>query len=341
MRPYSPTRRSALLLTLAGLGATAMQPGAYADTATARTGWTTGPSLPEPVQEIYPCLHRGAIHLAGGFIAENGSITGPTGAHYAMDPASGRWSARAELPVARHHPQLVSFRGRLFCIGGFEARENGAWQMQGDMWMYNDTDDTWEWAPDLPVPNGESVAGVIGRELFLVGGRRPKGDRNLDWADHTDTGQTLMFDGRGWQTVAPMPTARNSAAGGVIDGWLHVVGGRTVDRSNTAVHEVYDPASDRWERVAPMPQAQGGLAAAVVGHKLYTFGGEYFGGGGGVYSQAWAYDQWHDSWSRIPDMPSPRHGLGAVTIGNSIHILGGARRPSGSETSAAVEIYTP
>lgn len=335
------SRRSALLMTFAGAAACAARPAAWSDTAPAPSGWRSGPSLPFPVQEIYPCLHDGRIYLAGGFIAEHGSITGPTDAHHAFDPSTGRWTPRAPLPVPRHHPQLVSYRGHLFSIGGFEARENGAWQMQGDMWLYDQAGDRWQWAPDLPAPNAESTAGVIGRNLHVVGGRQPRDGRNLDWDDHGDTGAHWVFDGTGWSELAPMPTARNSAAGGVIDGRLHIVGGRSVAGGNTPVHEVYDPGTDRWERVAPMPKGQGGLAAAVVDGRLYAFGGEYFTGGGGVFPDAWAYDPASDRWRALPDMPRPRHGLGAVAIDSDIYLIGGALQASGTDTSAAVDIYTP
>lgn len=309
--------------------------------ASERRGWRAGPSLPFPVQEIYPCLHDGKIHLAGGFVSENGEITGPTTAHHALDPKTGIWETRAALPVARHHPQLVSYMGSLFAIGGFEARENGAWQMQGDMWLYNESDDSWEWAPELPAPNGESVAGIVRRRLHLVGGRQPAGERNLDWNDHTDTGAHWVFDGERWNDAAPLPTPRNSAAAAVVDGRLHVFGGRTVGGGNATAHEVYDSWSDRWERLAPMPKGQGGLAAGAVGDTLYAFGGEFFENGGGVYPEAWAYDTVSDRWRAIADMPSPRHGLGGVTLGKDIYLIGGALERGGSRTSAAVEIYRP
>ena len=339
MSPPMLTRRAALLMTLAGVTA-AGTPKALAGERRAGS-WQTGPALPFAVQEIYPCRHDGKLHLAGGFIAENGEITGPTSAHHALDPATGLWTPRAPLPVARHHPQLVSLGGRLHCLGGFEADERGAWQMQGDMWVYKEAGDNWEWAPELPVPNAESVAGVIRGDLYLASGRLPKGDRNLDWTDHVDTARAWCFSRGQWEEVAPMPSARNSATGGALDGRLHVVGGRTVSGGNTAVHEAYDPWSDRWERLAPMPKAQGGLASAVIGDKLYVFGGEYLEGAGGVFPDAWVYDARRDSWSALPDMPSPRHGLGAVAQKGDIYVIGGARQAGGHQTSAAVEIYTP
>ena len=332
------SRRNFLRASTVSTGLAALSPAALARTP---SGWRSGPGLPFPVQEIYPCLHKGRIHLAGGFIAEDGQISGPTTAHHALDIATGQWETRAPLPVPRHHPQLVSFYGSLFCIGGFEARENGAWQMQGDMWIYNEADDDWQWAPDLPAPNGESVAGIIGGRIHLVSGRQPKADRNLDWTDHTDTNAHWVFDGRKWTDGAPMPSARNSATGAVIDRRLHVIGGRTVDGGNSALHEVYDPGSDRWERLAPMPKAQGGLASGVVGDEIFVFGGEYFTGSGGVYPDAWAYNTISDRWRAIPRMPKPRHGLGGVTVGKDIYLIGGAGKRGGVETSAAVEIYRP
>ena len=284
MVKLSPTRRQSLQWLGAGLLAGCTAGPARGEASAAPSGWRAGPSLPFPVQEIYPGLHKGRIHLAGGFVAENGEISGPTAAHHALDPQTGLWQKLADLPAPRHHPQLVSLRGTLYCIGGFESGPDGAWQMMRTAWQYDESADAWSDAPALPVPNGESVAGVIAGTLYLAGGRQPKSALNSDWNDHADTGTLLAFDGTGWETLAPMPTPRNSACCGVIDGRLHVVAGRTVGGGNTPVHEVYDPGTDRWETLSPMPKGQGGLASGVVGEKLYTFGGE------------WVRDEWVSMW---------------------------------------------
>ena len=335
-----PSRRTALQLVGAGLIAACAETRAVGTT-NSSTGWRDGPSLPEPVQEIYPCAHKGMIHQAGGFVAANGSITGPTDAHWALDPSDSVWRPRASLPSPRHHPQLVSFAGELYCLGGFESSSDGMWQMQSSVWRYDEDADSWTSAPQLPAPNGESTIGVIGDALHVVGGRQPKANRNLDWSDHADVGTHFRFDGESWETAAPLPTPRNSAAGGVLDGKLHIAGGRTVGGGNLPTHELYDPASDSWQTLAPMPKAQAGLAAAVVGEKLYAFGGEYFENGGGVFPNGWMYVPVHDEWSALPDMPKPRHGLGGAALDGSIYLIGGALKASGNDTSAAVEIYTP
>lgn len=308
-------------------------------------GWSEGDALPFPLQEIYPCLHGGAIHLAGGFIASGGQIAGPTDAHLVWRVDGSGWQQATPLPAARHHPHLVSYSGRLYALGGMQASSaDSIWEVQASGWWLNEAENSWEAAPALPRPCGEAVvlAGSTGK-LHLMGGRSPAGDANSSWNDQTDQTHHFVLDGPDgqWQTAAPCPTARNSASGAEIGGNLHIVGGRSVAGGNTAVHEVYDPREDRWRTAAPMPQAQAGLAAAALNGRIYAFGGEFFENGGGVFAEAWVYDPASDFWSAIEPMPHPRHGLGAVALDGAIHVIGGALKMGGSETSAMVEIYRP
>ncbi|MFN4101789.1 MAG: Kelch repeat-containing protein [Pararhodobacter sp.] len=347
-----PSRRAVCLGLGAGLALAgcASGPDAAEGEATGRvdgppSGWSMGDPLPFPVQEIYPCLHGGAIHLAGGFIAEGGRITGPTAAHHAWQPDGQGWQTAPALPVARHHPNLISFAGRLWALAGFESSSAEAvWQAQAGGWWLDEEVGAWRDAPMLPKPCGEAVVLVGGSGLLhFAGGRSPAGVSNANWNDQTDQTHHFVLDGPDgrWREAAPCLMARNSASGAVLAGRLHVVGGRSVAEGNTAAHEVYDPAEDRWRNAAPMPQAQGGLAAAELGGKLYAFGGEFFNDGGGVYPEAWVYDPATDVWDAIKPMPHPRHGLGAVTLDGAIHVTGGALKLGGNETSEIVELYRP
>lgn len=318
------------------------RPDSSAETIVDTGVWRSGASIPFAVQEVYPTLHGGKIHLAGGFISDGETISGATDRHVAFDPEQGTWMDAPSLPVARHHPNLISFQDRLLSIGGFEvASEDAVWVMQAGVWAFDGQ--SWSDAPSLPQPNGESVLGVLNNALHTCGGRHPTGAFNASWNDHSDIADHFVLTGLdgAWEMAAPLPTPRNSAAAATLGSNWHVVGGRTVAGGNTPAHEVYDANEDRWRMAAPMPQGQGGLAAAALGGKLYAFGGEYFDNGGGVYAEAWIYDPATDTWSAIPDMPHPRHGLGAVTIGNEIYVIGGALEVGGRKTSNMVEIYTP
>ncbi|MEO1322948.1 MAG: kelch repeat-containing protein [Pseudomonadota bacterium] len=343
MPMFSMTRRSAIF-SGAALFLVGCKGRTEADAETAKTvmNWRLGPALPFAVQEIYPTLHKGQIHLAGGFISDGDTISGVADRHVVLDLENGVWTDLAKLPTPRHHPNLISFEDHLLAIGGFQSEsEEAAWVMQAGVWAFDGN--KWSDAPALPQPNGESVTAVLGPQLHVCGGRAPSGDSNATWNDHTDIGDHFVLsslDGT-WTSAAPLPSARNSAASAVIGDAWHVVGGRTVSGGNTPAHEVYDAREDRWRTAALMPQGQGGLAAASIEGRLYAFGGEFFDNGGGVYPEAWMYDPETDRWSALPDMPHPRHGLGAVTVEDEIYVIGGALRVGGSQTSNLVEVFSP
>ncbi|MEL7487795.1 MAG: kelch repeat-containing protein, partial [Pseudomonadota bacterium] len=72
---------------------------------------------------------------------------------------------------------------------------------------------------------------------------------------------------------------------------------------------------------------------------IYAFGGEWFGDGGGVYSEVFEYDPREDKWRAVAAMPRPRHGLGAVAMEDGVYVLGGAARAGGNETSAVLDRF--
>jgi N-acetylneuraminic acid mutarotase len=343
-------------IAVAGLGA-ALLVGACAQGQDAGTGvgdalspgWTAGAPLSIRVQEIYPAAVDGTIYVAGGLSpdVDTGQI-GITDRVFALEPGAQRWRERASLPIATHHPNLVTVDDEIYAIGGFTAAPGGAWAMTNAVRIYDPERNEWRNGPAMAQPYAETVVANLDGNIHVVTGRRPAGPGNANWNDHADTTAHVVLDPvtGAWRAAAPAPTARNSAAGAVLEGRLHVIGGRTVSGGNTALHEVYDPETDRWATLAPLPEplqgprGAGGLAAAVLDGTIYVFGGEWFSStGGGVYQQVWAYDAASDSWSEASTMPTPRHGLGAVTVDGRIATIGGAARAGGNETSAAVEWF--
>lgn len=313
--------------------------------------WTSGPALPIRVQEIYPAVLDGVLYVAGGLSPDEGEgRIGLSDRVFALEPGAASWRERARLPLPIHHPNLVALEREVYAIGGFTAANGGGWSMSSAVRVYNPRRNSWTRGQDMPAAYAETVCAAIDDRIHVVTGRRPAGSANAEWRDHADTNAHIILDAASgnWITGAPAPTARNSAAGAVLNGRLHVIGGRTVNGGNTAVHEVYDPAGDRWETAAPLPEPEagprgaGGLAAASLNGRIYAFGGEWFDTtGGGVYAQVWAYDPQADAWSETGRMPTPRHGLGAVTRDDAIWTLAGAGRAGGDDTSAAVEVFRP
>ncbi len=305
--------------------------------------WTPAASMLAPAQEIYPAAWGDAIVVAGGFTVTDGEL-GVSDRTQLYDVASNTWRNGPTLPVARHHPHCVALGETLYVIGGFELNgDGGVWQMQSTGWMLDRDGETWRDAPSLPRPAGEAVPLALNGRIHVIGGRRPQGEANAQWNDHTDSADHFVFDPQDgeWRALRPAPTARNSAAGVVLGGKIYVVGGRRVNAGSNTENEMYDPVTDEWTTLAPMPQGQGGLAAGALDGKIVAFGGEYFRPRpGGVHPETWLYDPSRDVWEAGPPMTTPRHGLGGVTMADRVYAIGGATGVGADGTSAVVEVLS-
>jgi len=330
---------------LAAAGASAAVPFAACAREAGRAGWAARAALPWAMQEIYCAVSGGRIVVAGG-LRRAGSVTEIEDRTGVYDPAADHWSEGPRLPSPRHHPMIVADAGgRVFALGGYGRSDAGEWTSMTEVWALDG--DRWVEAGRLQEPLSETVGVELGGRIHLATGRSP-GDRNGQWNDQLDVPTHRVFlpaEGR-WETAAPCPMARNSAAGAVLDGALWVAGGRTVSGGGTGRLDRYDPQADRWDTLAPIPrsyasnaQVGGGLAMAAVNGRLVAFGGEWFapGGGGGVFAETWIYDPAADRWTAGPDMAKPRHGLAAAAVDGVVYAIAGGAVVSGGRATGVVE----
>lgn len=302
-------------------------------TAPATTGWRQGPEAPYAVQEIYPALHRGAIWIAGGFAPL--AALGATQRVIVLDIAANRWSDGPRLPTPSHHVQLASLNDELYAVGGFIGGDNRRrWictprvlRLEGDAWVE---------AQPLPKPVAEGMPLVHGGRIHLIGGRSPRAAANQEWDDQIDVDDHFVFTpGAGWERAAPLPTARNSHAGAVLGGDLHIISGRTVADGQTPAHDIYDTRTSTWRSGPAFPEPRGGIAAATLGGRIVAGGGEIFEPGSVGDT---LYEFTDGAWLRFSTMPTPRHGHGFIAVNDTLYALGGARRPSADGTLARVDV---
>jgi N-acetylneuraminic acid mutarotase len=136
-----------------------------------------------------------------------------------------------------------------------------------------------------------------------------------------------------WAPKAPMPTARDGFAIGVVNGKIYAIGGSARSHplgiNTTNVTEEYDPVTNTWTKKAPMPTAREKLAIAVVNDKIYAIGGYYEEGEFPplyyryTLATVECYDPITDTWSTLADMPTPRYGLAAGVVNGKIYAIGG------------------
>ena len=132
-----------------------------------------------------------------------------------------------------------------------------------------------------------------------------------------------------WQTLAPMPSARQELATAVLNGKIYVMAGFAGTEGPTATVEVYNPNTNTWASAQSLPFANDHNNAAVAAGKLYSFGG--------ISRRAFVYDPSNDSWSEVASMNFLHSGTAAVgVINEKIYVAGG-----GGTSSRALEMYDP
>jgi N-acetylneuraminic acid mutarotase len=134
-----------------------------------------------------------------------------------------------------------------------------------------------------------------------------------------------------WQTLAPMPSARQELATAVLNGKIYVIAGFDSGGASTTTVEVYNPVTNSWASAQPIPIANNHNNAAVAAGKLYSFGG--------VSNAAFVYEPALDAWSPVASMNFQHGGTAAVgVINDKIYVAGGN---GGGMQQRELEVYDP
>ena len=338
----SLSRRRFLAIGAAGAGTLALRPDRALPVGR-RTGWREGPALPGATQEVYSTTWNEQVVVAGGLRSERDSNRRFTTLDQTIlfDPSTGTWTRGPTLPDPRHHIVLATAGGTVYGFGGFVGKtlRNG-FRFREDVFAFDG--DRWVRIGAMPTPLGETVALSVSGRIHLV-----TGSLHPDEGDSRGASRTHLVyepEAEAWSEARPVPTARSSATGAVIDGRLYVAAGRRTDGgvTNLGALERYDPTGDTWTELRPLPQPSGGLAGAALGGRLYVFGGEYFSEGGGVHEHTWAYHPDADAWTQMDPLPTPRHGLAGAVLDENIYAIGGNIAAGiGAATSSVVDILSP
>jgi N-acetylneuraminic acid mutarotase len=278
--------------------------------------WQELASTPLKRTESSAALVDDKIYLLGGFTPKGISKKVDV-----WDPESGIWSQIPPLPRGLHHTTASVVNGKLYAIGGFDS---GTWRPVNVNYEYDPEIHRWTSKTPMPTSRGALSAGVIDGKIHVVGGAHRKLIRLVNTPAHevydpeTDT----------WETLAPMPTARDHLAVSVTGKKLFAIGGRiNVDyKNNLDVNESYDVKTGTWSRHTPLPTARSGITSQVLNGLIHVFGGE---SGQKTFVENEAYDPSTDQWTIFKPMPSGRHGLASALWKNEIHILTGGPRPGG------------
>lgn len=138
---------------------------------------------------------------------------------------------------------------------------------------------------------------------------------------------TVCFaDALYWETKAPMPTNRDQAQSGVVNGKLYVLGGAQIATMPPAgflnTVESYDPATDTWETKTPLTVTRAVGCSVTQGNYIYIVGGGSYAPP--VSSDVIRYDTSNGVNSIIGHINSSRMRSSCEIINNKIYVVGGS-----------------
>ncbi len=310
-------------------------------TSHAQAKWIKLAPFPEPAEEISGTVALGKMYVFAG-LAPGWK---PMGMVYEYDPSTDHWTKKKPMALPSHHVAFTSYGGKIYAFGGFVAPEGGppAWVPINNAWEYDPAIDSWKALTPMPSKRGSALAAVVGDKLYVIGGASTiPGSKDTTVSPtqpHTSVGTVEEYDpaANTWRARSQMPTPRNHASIGVVNGKIYVIGGRVGAAfiglaSDVSVVEEYDPATDHWSGPrARMPTARSALATGVYGGRIYVAGGEYQDPHMmATFRAVEAYDPATNSWTEMPPLPVSRHGLAAGVIGNRFHVVGGDVQSAGT-----------
>lgn len=294
--------------------------------------------------------------LTGGFVNPLDLAVGPDGAIYVLEaggslafggvgpsmitvleplsPASGTWTAAADMLEPRTGHAQVAVGQTMYVYGGEVSNGLGS-----PLLSYDPNADAWSTEPNGGgTPKVRSSAAGAGDMLYLFGGYTT--DAN------TPSAETWRFDpsADAWSAQADMPRARSSTAAAVAGGKVYVFGGFVGGSAVTDV-AVYDPNANTWEDLSAthsMPTARADFAAVTSPCGLiYCIGGRQAPDGAALATVD-AFDPVERRWmTGYTSMSTARADFAAGLVYGKIIVAGGASGPGADAGLASVEEYDP
>jgi len=214
--------------------------------------WSTGPSLPIPLNHPAAASLGGAVYVAGGF-----GPSGATNRAFVLDASAGSWREIPSMRHARGANVLLASGGKLYAIGG----RSGTNQV-GAVEVFDPVAARWSDLAPMPHPRNHLSGYVDGERLCVTGGREPATSARTDCLDPASSR---------WTAAPSLPTATSGAAAAMVAGEVVVAGGEPANETSL-VTTVFEGRDGQWSNVG-MLVPRHGTGYVVFHDRLWMCGG--------------------------------------------------------------------
>lgn len=189
--------------------------------------------------------------------------------------------------------------------------------------------------PNLPVPRGGHIAGIIDGKVVVAGGTNWSIDRNTKYW-YSDS--IIWSDGK-WQIGPELPNLLAYAQFAHNENGIFVAGGTDgTKKYNTAYCLNNTDVNSQWIRLADMPESSASGSAAILNGKFYSACG-YTDTGLSKKMFALNINDPNSQWYRCADLPGTERAFPTLAAcGKYLYLIGGMHSKDG-QTVALSDVY--
>ena len=251
------------------------------------------------------------------------------------------------MPTGRQELYATSAQGMIFIPGGIL---NDVVTTTAAFEAFDAKANKWQQLSPLPLPRHHITPVAINGKIYAMGGFDGPFP---EWAIRSEM---FVYDIQNdtWEKGTSLPESRGEHVAVVVDGKIHVIGGRVQQDNGTNHfdsyidsdgHRVYDPNTGKWQAAAPALTARNSAAAAVIDELIYVVGGRanVFQEDGTQLQQNLGtlevYNPKTDSWRTLAPMPEASGGIAASTLDGKLYVFGGEQWAPEKKVFASTWIY--
>jgi N-acetylneuraminic acid mutarotase len=246
-----------------------------------------------------------------------------------MNPANtnGQWSQATPLAIARSHPSVASYKGKIYAFGGggpcFKSLNSSV--------CYNPQDDSWSERQDMPTLRSGTMAATVGDRIYVMGGGFRQEDGMFRFLT---TVEIYHPETDSWEQGPDLIMPHDYPAAAVLGETIYILGGHHPDA--TLGGPKTDPGFDfcerldinkgKWEAIAPLPTPRFALSAVTMNGKILAMGGVAFRPEGfNNFTTIETYDPATNCWTQDEQLALPwaAAGLGSARLDDRIYVFGG------------------
>ncbi len=210
---------------------------------------------------------------------------------------------------------LVAFAGRLFRIGGLEARGEGDLHSTAEVASWAPGEGAWRAESPLPEGRSSHEAVVWGDTLIVVAGWSVSG-RAKDAVWHESMLAGRIVDGRlVWENLGKAPFSRRAVAAAVVGDDLFVVGGLEETGGRSFAADRYDLRTRAWSPAPRLPEHGFGASAVAVGGRLLV-----------SLPSGQLVEPRGEGWATVGSLLAPRSFHRLVEVKGEVVVAGGRGR---------------